>query len=41
MENLRKRVLRLINNEKEYLKHVNIPDFVSQKRFDKYFAAIH
>ena len=41
MEDLIKRVFRLINNEKDYLKHVNIAAFVSQKTFGKNFAAIH
>ena len=41
-ENLRKRInVRLVNNEKYYLKHVHKPTFVSQKIFDKSFAAIH
>ena len=42
MENLRKRInVRLVNNEKYYLKHVHKPTFISQKIFDKSFAAIH
>ena len=42
MENLRKRInVRPVNNEKDYLKHVNKPTFISQKIFDKNFAAIH
>ena len=42
MDNLRKRVnFRLVNNEKDYLKHVNKSTFISQKIFDKQFAAIH
>ena len=42
MDNLRKRVnFRLVNNEKDYLKHVNKSTFISQKIFDKKFAAIH
>ena len=41
-ENLRKRInVRLVNNEKYYLKHAHKPTFVSQKIFDKSFAAIH
>ena len=36
MEKLRKRInARLANNEKDYLKHVNKPTFISQKIFDK------
>ena len=42
MDNLRKRVnFRLVSNEKDYLKHVNKSTFISQKIFDKQFAAIH
>ena len=42
MENLRKRInVRLVNNEKDYLKHINKPTFISQKIFDKISAAIH
>ena len=42
MENLRKRInVRLVNNEKYYLKHVHKPTFISRKIFDKSFAAIH
>ena len=42
MENLRKGIsVRLVNNEKDYLKHVNKSTFMSQKNFDKNFAAIH
>ena len=42
MENLRKRInVRLVNNEKDYSKHINKPSFISQKIFDKNFAAIH
>ena len=33
--------MRLVNSEKDYLKHVNKPTFISQKIFDKNFAAIH
>ena len=36
MEKLRKRInARLVNNAKDYLKHVNKPTFISQKIFDK------
>ena len=42
MENLRKRIsVKIENNEKDYLKHVSKPTFISQKIFDKHFAAIH
>ena len=42
MENLRKRIsVKLVNNEKDYLKHATKPTLISQKIFDKNFAAIH
>ena len=42
MENLRKRInARVMNNEKDYLKHVSKPTFISRKTFDKNYAAIH
>ena len=43
MESLRKRInVRLVNNEKGYLKYVSKPIFISQFHFfDKRFAAIH
>ena len=42
MENLRKRIsVRLVNNEKNYLKHTSKPTFISTKIFDKNYAAIH
>ena len=42
MENLRKRIrVKLVNNEKDYLKHVTKSTFISQKNFDKNFTAIH
>ena len=42
MENLIKRIsVGLINNEKDYLKYVSKPTYISQKIFDKHFAAIH
>ena len=42
MENLRKRIsVGLINNEKDYLKYVSKPTYISQKIFDKNFAAVH
>ena len=41
-KNLRKRIsIRLVNNERNYLKHVSKTTFISQKIFDKQFAAIH
>ena len=42
MENLRKRInVRLVNNAKDYMRHVSKPSFVSQKIFNKTFVAIH
>ena len=42
MENLRKRIsAKIRNNEKDYLKHVSKPTFISPKKIDKNFAAIH
>ena len=42
MENLRKRVnVKLVNNEKDYVKCVSRPTFVSQKILDKNLVAIH
>ena len=42
MENLRKRInVKLINNEKEYIKRVSRLNFVSQKIFSKNFIAVH
>ena len=43
MENLRKRIkVRLVKNEKGYLKHVSKRIFISQFHFfDKRFAALH
>ena len=41
MENLRNRIdVKLVNDAKKYLKWVSRPNFVSQKLFDEYFAAI-
>ena len=34
-------VTRLINNEKDFLKHVSKLKYISRKTFKKYFAAIH
>ena len=42
MENLRKRInVRLVNNEKEFLKYTSRPTYVTHKLFDKDYAAIH
>ena len=42
MENVRKRInIRLINDQKEYLKCVSKPYFRSQKIIDKNFIAAH
>ena len=42
MENLRKRIsVRDVNNEKDYLKHISKPTFVSRKIFHKNYAVIH
>ena len=42
MENVRKRLnVKLINNEKKYLKVVSRPSFVSQKILDKNLVAVH
>ena len=42
MENLRKRIsVRLVNNEKDFLKYTSRPTYVTHKLFDKDFAAIH
>ena len=42
MENLRKRIsVRVVNNEKDFLKHASKPTFISTKIFDKNYAAIH
>ena len=42
MKNLRKRIsVRLVNNEKDYLKHNSKPTYISWKIFDKDYAAIH
>ena len=42
MENLRKTVsVKIMNNEKHYLKHVSKPTFISREIFDKHYAAIH
>ena len=42
MENLCKRInAGVMNNEKDYLKHISKPTFISRKTFDKNYAAIH
>ena len=42
MGNLRTRIsFKPVYNEEYYLKHFNKPTFISQKIFDKNFAAIH
>ena len=42
MENLRKRIsVKLINNDKDDVKCLSKPSFISQKIFSKYFVAIH
>ena len=42
MENLRKIInARLVNNVKDYKKHVTQPSFVSRKIFSDSFVAIH
>ena len=42
LENLRKRInVRLVNNEKYFLKYTSRPTYVTHKLFDKDYAAIH
>ena len=42
MENLRKRInVRLVSNEKDFLKYTSKPTYVTHKLFDKDYAAIH
>ena len=42
MENLQKRInIKLINNDKDNVKCINKPSFVSQKIFSKNFVAVH
>ena len=42
LENLRKIIsVKIVNNEKDYLKHINKPTFISTKIFDKNYDAIH
>ena len=39
MESLRKRItLKMVNNEKDYLKHISKPTFISQKIFGKNYV---
>ena len=41
-ENLRKRInVRLVNNEKDFLKYTSRPTHITHKIFDKNYAAIH
>ena len=42
IENLRKRInVRLVNNEKDFLKYTNRPTYVTHKLFDKDYPAIY
>ena len=42
MENLQKRInVRLVNNEKDFLKYTSKPTHITHKIFDKNYAAIH
>ena len=42
MENLRKRMnVRLVNNEKDFLKYTSKPTYITHKIFGKDYAAIH
>ena len=42
MENLRKRInVRLVNNEKDFLKYTSRPTYITRKIFGKDYAAIH
>ena len=42
MENLRKRIsARIVNNEKDYLKHTSKPTYIAQRVFGKSYAAGH
>ena len=42
MENLRKRIkVRILNNEKDFLKYTSRPSHINHKIFDKNCAAIH
>ena len=42
MENFRKRInVRLVNNEKDFLKYTSRPTYITHKIFGKDYAAIH
>ena len=42
MQNLRKRIsVRLENNEKDFLKYIGRPTYITHKIFDKNYAAVH
>ena len=42
MQHLRKRInLRLVNNEKDFLKYLSRPTHITHKIFNKNYAAIH
>ena len=42
MENLRKRLkIRIVKNEKEIVKHISKPSYISHKTFDQNLVAIH
>ena len=42
MQNLQKRInVRLVNNEKDFLKYTSRPTHITHKIFDKNYAAIH
>ena len=42
MENIRKRInVRLVNNEKDFLKYTSKPTYISNKIFRKDYTAIH
>ena len=42
MENLRKRInVRLVNNEKDFLKYISRPTYITHKICGKDYAAIH
>ena len=42
MESLRKRInVKLVNNEKDFLKYTNRPTYVTHKIFGKNYATIH
>ena len=42
MENLRKIIkVRLVNNDKDFLKYISRPTYITHKIFGEYYAAIH